>query len=167
MAATKCASSTSASMIVWIAMLMFVGPASSASGTISDDELGLSGVALGDTEASVRSRLGSPKEQRETGEATELEYAGLTVSVGWLEQKAPNKQRRVWQLKGTGKAACTPAGICPGMAFERARAAYGAPLVAQRETGTVMEYPSRRSSCWLQLDAPAGVIRSISAVCQP
>jgi hypothetical protein len=149
------------------ASLFAAGPALSASGTINDNELSLSGVALGDSEEGVRSLLGEPKERFDTGEGTEFRYTGLTVSIGWLEQQAPGKQRRVWALRGTGPAACTPAGICPGMAFERARATYGVPVLARRDYGTFMEYYSSESSCWLQLDVSGGVIRAIGAVCQP
>ena len=142
-------------------------PAAAGTPTISDNELSLSGVALGDSESRVLSVLGQPQKRSETGEGTALEYPGITVLVGWLEQQAPNKQRRVFQLTGTASNACTPAGICPGMPVARAEAAYGKPIVARRETGTFMEFYSHQSSCWLQLGTLAGNIRSIGAVCQP
>lgn len=150
-----------------VAALVAAGPALSASGTINDNDMSLNGVALGDSEEGVLSVLGEPSERFETGEGTEFRYTGLTVSIGWLEQQAHGKQRRVWALRGTGAAACTPAGICPGMEFERASATYGVPVVAKRDYGTFMEYFSSESTCWLQLDVSGGVIRAISAVCQP
>lgn len=152
---------------VAVATLFAAWPTLSASGAINDDELSLNGVALGDSEAGVLSILGEPHKRFETGEGTELQYTGLTVSIGWLEQQAPGKERRVWALRGTGAAACTPAGICPGVAFEQANAAYGVPVMTKRGQGTVMEYYNSESSCWLQLDVSGGVIRAISAVCQP
>lgn len=155
-------------MSVGIAVsVLFAGPAVSAGGAINDNELNLNGVSLGDSEERVLSVLGEPQERFETGEGTEFRYTGLTVSIGWLEQQAPGKWRRVWALRGTGAAACTPAGICPGMALDRARAIYGAPVAAKRDYGTLLEYSSIESSCWLQLDVPDGVIRAITAVCQP
>jgi len=146
---------------------LFAGPALSASGTINDNELSLNGVSLGDSEDRVLSVLGEPQERFETGEGTEFRYTGITVSIGWLEQQAPGKRRRVWALRGTGAAACTPVGVCPGMALDRASAIYGVPVVAKRDYGTFVEYYSSDSSCWLQLDVPDGVIRAIAAVCQP
>jgi len=150
-----------------VAALFSAGPALTAGKAINDKELSLSGVALGDTEERVLSILGEPKERLETGEGTEFKYAGLNVSIGWLEQQALGKQRRVWALRGTGAAACTPAGICPGMALGRASATYGVPVVAKRDYGTFSEYYSSQSSCWLQLAVSGGVIRAIAAVCQP
>jgi hypothetical protein len=148
-------------------LLSIVGLACAADGAISDSELSLGGVALGETESNVLAMLGAPLEQSETGEGTALEYPGLTVFVGWLEQQAPGKERRVLQLSGTGSNACTPSGICPGMRVERVMAAYGQPVVAGRETGDFLEYYSHQSSCWLQVGTSEGSIRSVSAVCQP
>jgi hypothetical protein len=165
----RCASSVSVFLSAGLAVvtLFAAGPTLSDSGAINDDELSLNGVALGDSEKHVLSILGEPIERFETGEGTEFKYTGLIVSIGWLEQQAPGTHRRVWALRGIGAATCTPAGICPGMAFERANATYGVPVVAKRDHATVMEYYSSESSCWLQLDVSGGVIDAISAVCQP
>jgi hypothetical protein len=75
--------------------------------------------------------------------------------------------RRVGAVLGTSKQHCTPAGICPGMPFAKAEATYGPPLVADREDGTFMEYPSSQSSCWLQIAVSKGIVKSVRAECQP
>ncbi len=153
--------------IAAIALLTAARVASAGDAPISDAELSLSGVALGDTEQHVVSLLGSPSQKSETGEGTEFRYSDLEVLIGWLEQQAPGIERRAYKLTGTGPTACTPAGVCPGMPVERAVAAYGRPLVTEREAGSLLEYYSHQSTCWLQLATTDGTIRAISAVCQP
>ena len=136
-------------------------------GTISDRELTVGGVALGDTEQSVVARLGKPIRRIDTGEGMRLEYRGLTVWVGYLEQAKPGVPRRTFELLSTSKRHCTPSGVCPGIAFDKVRAKHGAPLVADREDGQFMEYPSYESQCWLQISVKAGIIQSVRAECQP
>jgi len=148
-------------------LILITGMVAAADSAIPDSELGLGGISLGDTEAQVLSVLGPAQNRSETGEGTALEYPGLTVLIGWLEQQAPDKQRHVLHLISTGASACTPAGICPGTSVTKALATYGQPATAKRETGNFLEYYSRQSSCWLQLGTSDGTVRSISAVCQP
>jgi hypothetical protein len=137
------------------------------SADIPESELSLGGVGLGDTESQVLAVLGRPLAQSDTGEGVALEYAGLTVVVGWLEQAAPGKQRRVLQLDATGDDVCTPSGVCPGAPVSKASAAYGTPIEAERESGRFLEYYGKGSSCWLRLGTAGDRIQSISAVCQP
>ena len=146
---------------------LFAGSASGSASAISDSELSLGGVALGDSEAQVLAVLGPAPKQSDTGEGIALEYSDLTVLVGWLEQQAPDKQRRVLQLTATGSRACTPSGLCPGAPMSKAVATYGQPVQAKRESGSFLEYYSNQSSCWLQVGTSGETIRSISAVCQP
>lgn len=153
------------SILAFVAL--FAGSAIASTTAVSDRELSLGGVALGDTEAQVLAVLGQAPKRYDTGEGVDLQYSGLTVRVGWLEQQAPDKQRRVLQLNATGANACTPSGICPGALVSRAVTTYGQPIAAKRESGDFLEYYSNQSSCWLQLGTSGGTIRSISAVCQP
>ena len=136
-------------------------------GTISDRELKVGGVALGDTERSVVARLGKPTRRIDTGEGIQLDYGGLTVWVGYLENAKPGVPRRVYELLSISKRYCTPSGVCPGVAFDKVRAKHGAPLVADRKDGQFMEYPSYQSQCWLQISVKAGIIQSVRAECQP
>jgi hypothetical protein len=128
---------------------------------VADHELSLGGIALGDTQVSVLRKLGQPHRTTDTGDFlnTRMDYPGLTVWLG--------EGDRVGEVLSTSKQRCTPAGICPGTPFARARAKYGPPLVASREDGTYMEYLSSQSSCWLQISVSKDTVRSIRAECQP
>src|SRR5690606_38663004 len=55
---------------------------------VPSSELSVGGVVSGTTEASVLRLLGEPTQRVETGEGVELQYPGLVVTVGWLEQRA-------------------------------------------------------------------------------
>jgi len=150
-----------------LASILLLGSSGATTPTVSDSELSLAGVALGNSEEQVLAVLGPAPKRFETGEGTAFEYDGLTVYVGWLEQQDPGKQRRVFQLEATGPHACTPAGLCPGAPAAKVVATYGQPVQAERETGSFLEYYSNQSSCWLQVGTSGEFIRSISAVCQP
>ncbi len=144
-----------------IAFLM-IGAASAAEPSlVSDKELSLGGVALGDTEAAVLHKLGQPRQIADTGDVLNIrmDYPGLTVWLG--------EGRRVGEVFSSSKQHCTPAGICPGVPFVKANAKYGSPLVADREDGTFAEYPSSQSACWLQIAVSKGTVKSVRAECQP
>ena len=128
---------------------------------VTDRELSLGGVALGDTEADVLRKLGQPRRTTDTDDFLNIrmDYPGVTIWLG--------EGRRVGEMLSTSKRHCTPAGVCPGASFVSAEAEYGPPLVADREDGTFMEYPSSQSSCWLQIAVDKGIIRSVRAECQP
>ena len=128
---------------------------------VSDKELSLGGIALDDTEAVVLRKFGEPRRTTDTGEFLNIrmDYHGLTVWLG--------EGRRVGEVLSTLKQHCTPAGICPGMSFAKAKEKYGPPLVADREDGIFMEYPSSLSACWLQIAVSKGIVKSVRAECQP
>ena len=135
----------------------FTGEVSS----IKDSELSLSGIAIGDSEEVVLAKLGKPEQVIETGDFlnVEMSYPGLTIWLG--------EGRVVGEIAASTSAHCTPAGFCPSSSFAKVKSVYGAPVVANRENGQFMEYPSAESACWLQLAVQRGVVRSIRAECQP
>jgi len=153
------------SIILTVALLS--GLTAGSGGAVSDGELSLGGVTLGDSESQVLAALGQPLRQSDTGEGIALEYPGLTVLIGWLEQAAPGKPRHVLQVNATEQNACTPSGVCPGAPLSKALASYGQPIKSERESGSFWEYYSDQSSCLLQLGTSGDTIHSISAVCQP
>ena len=136
-------------------------------GELPPSELSIGGVVSGATEASVIRLLGAPSRRVETGEGTELQYPGLVVTVGWLEQRAAGVQQRVLALRGAGPEACTPRGLCPGMPASEVSRLYGPSLPVQRETGTFVEYQPADLSCWLQVSAVADTVEAVAVVCQP
>ena len=136
-------------------------------GELPPSELSIGGVVSGAAEASVIRLLGEPSRRVETGEGTELQYPGLVVTVGWLEQRAAGVQQRVLALRGTGPAACTPRGLCPGMPASEVSRLYGPSVPVQRETGTFVEYQPADVSCWLQVSASADTVEAVAVVCQP
>ena len=149
--------------ILFTALVFLATGAASAAepSLVRDQELSLGGVAIGDTEAAVLRKLGQPRRTTDTGDFLNIsmEYPGLTVWLG--------EGRLVGEILSISKQHCTPARICPGTLFATAKAKYGSPLVADREDGTYMEYPSSQSSCWLQIAVNEGIVKSVRAECQP
>ncbi len=148
-------------LFVAVSFLVFGAASAAKPLLVNDHELSLGGIALGDTESAVLRKLGQPLRTTDTGDFLNIrmDYPGLTVWLG--------NGRRVGELLSTSKQHCTPATICPGMSFAKAKAKYGRPLVADREDGTFMEYPSSQSACWLQLAVSKGIVKSVRAECQP
>ena len=128
---------------------------------ISDQELSLGGISLGDAEADVIRKLGNPSHITDTGDFlnVRMEYPGITI---WLSEG-----RLVGEILSTSELYCSPSGICPGAPFATANTKYGPPLIADREDGTFMEYPSSESACWLQIAVSKDVVTSVRAECQP
>lgn len=138
-----------------------------ASAGIQKSELSLGGVAIGATEQSALKLLGQPLGRTNSGEGIELRYRDLVVSIGWLEGPVQGTPRRVYEITGTGKTACTPRGLCPGMTAEAAFKLYGATEPTRRDTGSFFEYQPDGANCWLRISAPSAVIESLAVVCQP
>lgn len=128
---------------------------------VTDQELSLGRIVIGDTEAAVLQRLGKPRRITKMDDFlnTRLDYPGLTVWLG--------EENRVEELLSTSRNHCTPAGICPGMSFAKAKKKYGTPLLAEGEGGSFMEFPSSQSPCWLQFSVSKGIVESVRVQCQP
>ncbi len=148
-------------MKTWAVVLLLVPAcAFAAEGIVSDRELSLGGVAIGDTAAQVTSRLGVPKRKVPAQDFLDLhyEYAALRVSFnGGI----------VAGLHADKRDACTPKGLCPGDRLDRMRALYGDPIVSDRETGRYYEYVGGDAACWLQIRARGKRVASIDVACQP
>ncbi len=143
-------------------VLLFLVPllAYAEHAAVSDRELSLGGVAIGDTAAQVAARLGEPKRKVPAQDFLDLhyEYAALRVSFnGGI----------VAGLQADTRGACTPKGLCPGDRLDRMRALYGAPIVSDRETGRYYEYIGGDAGCWLQIRARGKRVASIEVACQP
>ena len=126
---------------------------------ISQSELSLAGVAVGDTEMQVVEKLGPAPSRTEEADFLHLDlnYETVTVSFGFEE---------VAGLYSNNKKGCTPAGLCPGDSLKRMRSLYGVPEIADRETGTFFEYYSD-CPCWLKIKPVGNKIDSITVACQP
>ncbi|WP_430710031.1 hypothetical protein [Nodosilinea sp. AN01ver1] len=110
---------------------------------ISERELSLGGIFPGDDEATVIGKLGQPNNIAEDFGDRTFEYTDFTVVF---------YAGRVLEVVSANSSYCTPSGICPTMAFERARARYGTPTVTEREDGQYMEYyPPEPGTCWLKI----------------
>jgi hypothetical protein len=148
-----------------LAILLIVLAASSPHAkqapSITDSELALGGIAIDDSEQVVLAKLGKPANVTDTGDFLNirLDYPGLTIWLG--------EGRRVGEILSTAPSQCSPSGICPGQRLSVATTKLGPALVAVREDGRFMEYPSAQSSCWLQLAVLRGIIVSVRAECQP
>lgn len=148
-------------MKTWTVVLLLV-PAwtFAAEGIVSDRELSLGGVAIGDTVATVVARLGEPGRKVPALDFIDLhyEYANLRVSFnGGI----------VAGLQADRRGTCTPAGLCPGDRLDRMRALYGEPIVSDRETGRSYEYVGGDAACWLQIRAKGKRVAWIEVACQP
>ncbi len=147
----------------FVALLVLIASTAQAGETslVEDRELSLSGIAIGDTEASVLRRLGQPVRRIDTDDIlnVRLDYVGLTVWLG--------EERSVGEVLSVSERHCTPSGVCPGMLLAEVKKKYGQPLAVFREDGAFIEYSSSRASCWLQFAAEEGRIASVRAECQP
>lgn len=146
-----------------IPALMFLlasAPVFAEEGAVSDRELSLGGVAIGDSTDAVLARLAQPKRKAPAQDFLDLhfEYPHLRVSFNGGV---------VAGLHADKSAACTPKGLCPGDRLSRMRALYGAPIVADRESGRYYEYIGGDAACWLQIRAKDKRVRSIDVACQP
>ncbi|MBC8089385.1 MAG: hypothetical protein H7Z40_19140 [Phycisphaerae bacterium] len=136
--------------------------------TLPATELSIGGVSIGDTEASVLARFGTPTARVDDGEWIELQFDGLSV---WPQQPGSGlgdpDTRRVGEISSTSPKFCTPSLICPGQDFAEVEKRFGAPMIAEREHGTFMEYGGEGTTCWLQIALDQRTIKSVRTECQP
>ena len=127
---------------------------------ISASELVIGGIEIGQHERTVMQRLGAPLSRTSSDEGFTLTYAGLHVEVGAGDFG-------VYDVVSTDAKYCTPSKLCPGMSEAQVRHLYGKPMLARRETGRFLEYQPTGSTCWLQVSAPKGIVKSLRVACQP
>lgn len=133
-------------------------PVSGQSILVSDLVIG--GISIGQHEREVKLRLGAPQSRTDSGEGFTLAYAGLKVEVGVRDYG-------VLEVVSTNAKYCTPSKLCPGMSEAHVRRLYGEPVMAERETGSFLEYYPAGSTCWLQVSAPMGIVKTLRIACQP
>jgi hypothetical protein len=144
---------------VFVLLLLLTGVGLGADNQhIGEAELSLGGVVAGQLEQDVIKRHGAPRERAHTGVGCLLAYPGLDVYVGV-------KGYGVFYVVSKSASHCTPSGVCPGMPVSVLTRAYGTPVVAEREQGPFLEYIPPGSTCWLQVSAPKGIIRSLRIAC--
>jgi hypothetical protein len=128
---------------------------------VSDHELSLGGIVLGDDESTIQSKLGQPDRIVDDGYQARLEYSGFIV---WVDRE----NRRASGMRSTSDRYCTPAGVCPSLRFSEVREIYGSPTETNRDEGRFMEYYSPGSTCWLQIALDeADRVKSVYVACQP
>ena len=142
------------------ALLLVPVMAFAEQGGVSETELSLGGVAIGDSTEAVIARLGQPKRQVPAQDFIDLHYDYPHMRVSF-------NGGIVAGLHAGKAGACTPKGLCPGDRFDRMRALYGEPIVADRETGRYYEYVGGDAACWLQIPARGKRVTSIDVACQP
>ena len=128
--------------------------------SISASELVIGGIAIGQHERTVIQRLGAPLSRTDSDEGSTLTYAGLQVEVGAGDFG-------VYGVLSTNAKYCTPSKLCPGMSEAQVQRLYGKPVMAERETGRFLEYQPTGSTCWLQVSAPKGIVKSLRVACLP
>ncbi|MBX9402548.1 hypothetical protein K4L06_14655 [Lysobacter sp. BMK333-48F3] len=142
------------------ALLVLPALAFAGEGIVPEGELSLGGVAIGDTPRTVIARLGKPARKVEESGYLDLHYDYPNLRVSFSEGVAAG-------LHSARSGGCTPKRLCPEDSFNKMRALYGPPLIADRETGRFYEYYAMDAACWLQIPARDEKIASITVACQP
>lgn len=146
---------TSGILLLLVPLLAFA-----EEGAVSEKELSLGGVAIGDSTDMVVARLGEPRRKVPAQDFIDLHYEYPHIQVSF-------NGGIVAGLHAEKAGACTPKGLCPGHRLDRMRALYGAPIVVDRETGRYYEYIGGDAACWLQIRAKGKRVASIDVACQP
>lgn len=129
-------------------------------GSVSEDELSLGGVLIGDSPSEVIANLGKPQREVESPDFLNLHYDYSHVRVSFSDDVVAG-------LYSDNPLGCTPMHLCPGDSLDKTRALYGPPIVADRESGTFYEYYGADSSCWLEVSVTGKRVASIRVECQP
>lgn len=125
-----------------------------------DTSLSIGGLTLGQSEVAVVRALGAPSSRTEGGSdylPVELSYPGITVLLD---------EQGVGGVISTGKAFCTPAGVCPGTPVAEALRLYGEAWVTQRVDGSPVGYVYDEG-CWLEFALASGHVQRIELACMP
>jgi hypothetical protein len=135
---------------------------------VTEEELSLGGVSLGQTERSVLEALGAPSRRTDNSDGWQLHYDGLVVWLGYDDDESiRTATKKVFEILSTSHRFCTPSGICPGDRVEKVESTYGPGMSTQREDGKYLEYQPAGVLCWLKLLPHDGKIKSATVECQP
>jgi len=131
--------------------------------TIWETELALGGIHHGDSKKSVLERLGKPEsiDDPTKFKFSNIVYPDLTVTLG-------EGGDGVIFVRSSSPKYCTPSGICPGMPFSRAEAAYSSIHILEYAKGDKFTaYFGSRLACRLTFEVEKSVIKSLGAGCMP
>jgi hypothetical protein len=143
-----------------LSMLLFASPESEGVGMIPASDVVIAGVAIGDSPAQVKAKLGAPNATEDTQDYLSLHYHYPHVRVSFSGDVVAG-------LFTSSERGCTPKGLCPGDSLEKMRRLYGEPLKTDRETGRFYEYYGTELYCWFQIPDQGGKVLSITVACQP
>jgi hypothetical protein len=143
-----------------VTMVLLLSACAAAPTRLQGDLLGIGGVLIGDSPATVSSRLGRPASQEPQTDFVTLIYRYDGFEVGFSDEAAVD-------LKSKNSKVCTTEGLCPGDSHGKMLQLYGQPEVADRETGRFYEYYTRDSTCWYQIAETRSTVSSVAVVCQP
>ena len=145
--------------IVFVLILGAVSCATYTPGLISINELSLGGVAVGDSESVVLSKLGHARRSEHPDDylTVQLESSGLIVSL--------DPQDGVGGIFSDRPGHCTPSGICPGTAFAEVEVRLGRPIVLNRDKSHYTAQFASKSDCWLEVVVHMGFVESIRIAC--
>ncbi len=128
--------------------------------TIWSSELALGGIHYGDTEQSVRGKLGHPvSEEPRDLKLPRITYPGLVIALSEIST--------VSELTSSSNRYCTPHRICPGMPFERAKEAYCSIKILKSSGDTTTAYFGSELSTRLTFTIEHDVIQTIRAGYNP
>ncbi len=127
---------------------------------IPASDVSIAGVAIGDSPAQVRSKLGEPNTTEGIPDYLPLHYNYPNVRVSFDGDVVAGLFTR-------SASGCTPKGLCPGDSLDKMRRLYGEPLRTDRETGRFFEYYGVDLYCWLQIPDQGDKVLSIYVACQP
>jgi hypothetical protein len=145
-----------------IAFVLVLGAASCATrapGLIPNNELSLAGVAVGDSEAVVLSKLDHPRRSEHPDDylTVQLESSGLIVSL--------DPQDGVGEIFSDHLGHCTPSGICVGTAFSEVEAMLGLPAALNRDQSRYTAQFASKNDCWLEVVVHIDFVESIRIAC--
>lgn len=142
-------------------LLMILGQAEPAQAAASPQTpLTLGGITIGQSEPSVVARLGKPKKRTKVPDVflpVTLSYLGIVVSLD---------EQGVGGVLSTSREFCTPAGICPGMTYERVTAVYGKSDLYERDGHFFRDY-LWDDGCWLRIRFESDITISVETTCSP